>query len=79
MLPSPVQAPMMHLRARIADSVLRERVISIAREEKVMTFARAFASEGGDSKRFELSVGDATLGFTPDELAELLGRLLGPR
>ncbi|HEV2360730.1 MAG TPA: hypothetical protein VGS21_03405, partial [Acidimicrobiales bacterium] len=77
-LPSPVPATMMHLRARIADDELRRRAAAIAIDEKVMTFPRPFASEQGDLKRFELSVGDATLELAPSEVASLISRLLGP-
>jgi threonine aldolase len=77
-LPSPVQSPMMHLRARITDEGLRQRVVDIAKNEKVMTFPRAFSSDGGGVKQFELSVGDATLEFTPAEAADLIARLLEP-
>jgi threonine aldolase len=77
-LPTPVQSPMMHLRARITDDGVRRRVADIAKDEKVMMFPRAFSSDGGGVKQFELSVGDATLEFTPAEAADLLARLLAP-
>jgi threonine aldolase len=76
-LPDPVQSPMMHLRFSVAHDVLRERVVEIARTEKVWTFARPWASLGPRLQEFELHVGDATLQLSPEEIRDLFLRLTG--
>jgi hypothetical protein len=48
---------------------------AIARSDGVWTFARPFVSEGPALQRCELSVGDATLELSADEIAGLFGRL----
>ncbi|HUY16259.1 MAG TPA: beta-eliminating lyase-related protein [Acidimicrobiales bacterium] len=79
-LPYPVQSPMMHLRLDVGQKELRERALSIAREEKIWTFARPFVSEGTSLQRIEFSVGDATLNFKPTEVSALIKRLAhGPK
>ncbi|HVA52985.1 MAG TPA: beta-eliminating lyase-related protein [Acidimicrobiales bacterium] len=75
-LPYPVQSPMMHLRLDVGVRDLRARALAMAREEKVWTFARPFASEGASLQRIEFNVGDATLAFTPAEVRELVERLV---
>jgi threonine aldolase len=77
-LPDPVQSPMMHLRFSVTLDELRERVVDIARSEKVWTFARPWSSLGPRLQEFELHVGDATLELTPEEIRGLLMRLAGP-
>jgi threonine aldolase len=76
-LPDPVQSPMMHLRFSVAHDVLRERVVEIARTEKVWTFARPWASLGPRLQEFELHVGDATLQLSASEIRDLFARLVG--
>jgi threonine aldolase len=76
-LPDPPQAAMLHVRiATTVDGLLR-RAKEVARTERVWTFARPFATDGTRLQRCELSVGDATLELAPDEVASLVGRLVG--
>ncbi|MHB8378673.1 MAG: threonine aldolase family protein [Acidimicrobiales bacterium] len=78
-LPYPVQSPMMHLRLDVGLKELRERALTIAREEKIWTFARPFVSEGASLQRIEFTVGDATLKFTPTHVSSLIELLVrGP-
>ncbi len=76
-LPHPVQSTMMHLRFAVDLETLRERVVDIATSEKVMTFARPWASLGPKLQEFELHVGDATLQLSPEEIRDLFARLTG--
>jgi threonine aldolase len=76
-LPDPVQSPMMHLRFSVDLESLRERVVEIARAEKVWTFARPWMSLGPRLQEFELHVGDATLELSPEEIRDLFARLVG--
>lgn len=75
-LPDKVQASMMHLRLSVSLEDLRARALRIAKEEKVMTFARSFVSEGAKLQRVEFSVGDATLDFEPSEVRHFIERLV---
>jgi threonine aldolase len=75
-LPEPVQSPMMHVRFSAGLDAIRERVVEIARTDKVWTFARPWASLGPKLQEFELSVGDATLQFSPEEIRDLFIRMV---
>jgi threonine aldolase len=75
-LPEPVQSPMMHLRFSAGLDAIRERVVEIARTDKVWTFSRQWASLGPRLQEFELSVGDATLELSPEEVRDLFVRLV---
>jgi threonine aldolase len=74
-LPDPIQSPMMHLRFSVGLDEFRERALDIARSDKVWMFSRPWASLGPNLQEFELSVGDATLELSPDEIRRLLARL----
>jgi threonine aldolase len=74
-IPDKVQTSMMHLRLSVDAGTLRERALKIARDEKVWTYPRPFASDGVSLQRIELTVGDATLGFEPHEVREIIDRL----
>jgi threonine aldolase len=75
-MPEPVQSPMMHVRFSADLDAIRERVVDIARTDKVWTFARPWASLGPKLQEFELSVGDATLELSPEEIRELFVRMV---
>ena len=50
---------------------------AIAAEEGVWTWARSWPTEVPTLQRIELTVGDATLGFTPDAVRGLIAKLVG--
>ncbi len=75
-IPTKIQAPMMHLRLNVTLDDLRTRALDIARTDKVWTFARAFTSEGERRQRIEFTVGDATLKFSPDEIRHYVRQLV---
>jgi threonine aldolase len=75
-MPDPVQSPMMHLRFSAGLESIRERALDIVKTEKVWTFARPWASLGPRLQEFELSVGDATLELSPEEIRALVVRLI---
>lgn len=77
-MPTTVQSSMMHLRFAVTPDELRERALEIARREKIWTFARPYASDGGSLQRIEFSVGDATLEFSPEEVRTLIEQLAHP-
>jgi threonine aldolase len=77
-LPSTVQSSMMHVRLELSPEELRERAFDIARRRRIWTFAQPFVVEGGSLLRIEFTVGDATLGFTPEEVRDLIDELAHP-
>jgi threonine aldolase len=74
-LPDPPNTSMMHLQLRLSTAGLLERALVIAESEGVWTFAEPFALDDPGQLRVEMSVGDATLGFSPEEVVDLLDRL----
>jgi threonine aldolase len=74
-LPDPPQTSMMHLQLRVSKAELLDRALAIADSESIWTFPEPFALDDPTQLRIEMSVGDATLGFSPDEIFRLLRRL----
>jgi threonine aldolase len=74
-LPDPPHTTMMHLFLRREAAPLRAAVVRLAREEGIWTFS-SWASEVPGVQRAELEVGDATLGFSPEEFGGVIERLL---
>jgi threonine aldolase len=77
-LPDPPQSPMMHVQMRVSADALEARAVSLAEREKVWTFPRPFAVDAPALVRVEFTVGDATLGFRPEEVADLFRELTLP-
>jgi threonine aldolase len=75
-VPDPPQTPMMHLLLRRDAAALRRGVLTVARDHGVWTFPRWFSGDTPTVQRVELVVGDATMRFTPGEVAEILGAVL---
>jgi hypothetical protein len=76
-VPDPPDTPMMHLLVRASAGELGEAVVRLARQQGVWTFSRWFTSDSPRTQRVELAVGDATLGFRPDEVRDILAALVG--
>lgn len=74
-LPDPPETSMMHIQLSVSKAELLDRALGIAESEGVWTFAEPFAVDHPTQLRIELSVGDATLGFSPEEIRRLLDRL----
>jgi threonine aldolase len=74
-LPDPPDSAMLHVRLSVTPSELRARAMRIAKTDKIWTFARPFASDGPRLQRCELSVGDATMELTPQEIRSIFERL----
>ena len=74
-VPDPPQASMMHLLLAVDAAQMREAALRLARDEGIWTWPRSWPAPAGRSE-VELDVGDATLGFTPDEFAGIVQRLL---
>jgi threonine aldolase len=74
-LPAPPQAPMMHLQLSVTAATLQRRAVDIAKRDKIWTFPRPFSTVSPTLQRIEFSVGDATMGFTPTEVRDLIAAL----
>jgi hypothetical protein len=75
-VPDPPQTSMMHLLLRSDPDRFREGVLALAREDGVWTWPRAAPTESPQVQAVELQVGDATMGFTPAEVRDVIRRLL---
>lgn len=74
-LPDPPQSSMMHLLLRIDATQMRDAALRLAKEEGIWTWPRSWPSLPGNAE-VEFDVGDATLGFTPEEVAGVVRRLV---
>ncbi len=75
-VPRVPQTSMLHLHLRTTEEAFAGAVRRLATEERTWTWGSSYATGQPDWRAVELTVGDATLGFTPDEVAELVDRLL---
>lgn len=74
-VPDPPQTPMMHLHLRVDAAVFRERAWRLAEEEGLGTWADSAAGGTPGIRVVEATVGDGTLAFRAEEVAEIVGRL----
>jgi threonine aldolase len=75
-IPDPPQTSMFHLHLRVPADAFERNVLEIAREEGLWTWQSAFPSVNPDWQVVELSVGDATLEFEPEEARRVIERLI---
>lgn len=75
-VPDPPQTSMFHLVLHRDPAALQAAALRLAREDGIWTWARFYSTEIPGIARAELSVGDATLEWTPTEFREVIGRLL---
>ncbi len=74
--PDPPHTNMMHIYLRSTPDAVIAGIRRLAREEKLWAFGGSVAADTPGYRRLELSVGDATLKFTPQEVAQVVGALL---
>jgi threonine aldolase len=75
-VPDPPQTTMMHLLLRTSADAFRMAALRIAEQDGTWTWPRSQLTDSPSVQRVELAVGDATLGFTPEEVRALLRRLI---
>lgn len=75
-VPDPPQTPMMHLHLRVKESAFRSAACRIARGRSVFTWPSTMPRPTPSVRVVEFTVGDATLGFRPKEVAEIIGELV---
>jgi threonine aldolase len=74
--PEPPQTAMMHLHLRTTQAAVVDGVRRIAAEQRVWTWGGSSSTDTPGIRRLELTVGDATLGFMPDEVAGIVRELM---
>ncbi len=74
-VPDPPQTPMLHLLLDTGAEQFRAAALDLAREQGVWTWPRSQPTGSPHVQRVELTVGDATLGFEPGEVRDILRRL----
>jgi threonine aldolase len=74
--PNPPQTPMMHLHLRTDADALRAGVTRLATEDKLWVGWRSAPSALPGWRRIELTVGDATLEFTPERVRDIIASLV---
>ncbi len=75
-VPDPPQTPMMHLHLRMEESAFLRAAAHIAETEGIFTWGGTSPGWTPSTRIVELTVGDATLDFTPAEVAGLVERLV---
>lgn len=75
-MPNPPQTPMMHLHVEVTEDAFLRAAVRIAEQEGVFTWAGTSPGWTPATRVIELTVGDATLAFTADEVASFVERLV---
>jgi threonine aldolase len=75
-VPDPPQTPMMHLFVRTTAAAYEAASVKLAEDDGIWTWAEAQTTASPNVQKLELVVGDATLEFTPDEVAAVIARLV---
>ncbi len=75
-LPNPPQASMLHLRITGDVEAVQWAMVEVARRSGVWLFGGAYANEGPNLQRYELSLGEASLAVDPHEFATLVHEVL---
>jgi threonine aldolase len=75
-VPDPPQTPMMHLHLRVDETAFLAAARRIAQEQGVFTWPRTYPGDAPAIRVVELTVGDATLQFGPDEVAAIVRQLV---
>jgi threonine aldolase len=75
-VPDPPQTPMMHIDLRTTEGAANAGIRRMAVEQGLWTWRGTWPADTPGVRRVELSVGDATLELTPDEVAAAVRGLL---
>jgi threonine aldolase len=75
-VPDPPQTPMMHIHLRTTAAVVTAGIRRMAGEQGLWTWGGSMATDTPAIRRVELTVGDATLAFTPEAVADAVRSLL---
>jgi threonine aldolase len=75
-VPNPPQVPMFHIHLRTTAATAVAGIRRLAKEERVWAWGGASPTDTPGIRRVELFVGDATLEFTPADVARIVRYLL---
>ena len=75
-VPDPPQTPMMHLHVKVEERAFLRAAVHLAENEGIFTWAGTAPGLTPSTRVIEFTVGDATLAFTADEVADLVKRLV---
>jgi threonine aldolase len=75
-VPDPPQVPMMHLLLRVSKENYAAAAKQLAKDRGIWTSPTCMQTADPGVQRIELSVGDGTMEFQPDELAEIFAGLI---
>ncbi len=75
-LPDPPQTPLFHVRLPVPAAAAEAAAGELLAEQGVQVFGRARAESWPDRCRFELTVSENSMEFTPDEVVALLADLV---
>jgi threonine aldolase len=75
-VPDPPQTPMMHLHLRVDEQAFLRNARRIAEEQSTFTWAGTSAGDTPSLRVVELTVGDATLEFRPEEVVAIVEQLI---
>jgi threonine aldolase len=76
-IPDPPQVPMMHLLLQVARDDYTKAVRRLAEDQGIWVPPTCIPTADPAVQRLELSVGDGTLQFTPEAVAEIFADLIG--
>jgi threonine aldolase len=74
-VPDPPQTPMMHVHMRVEEKAFFDAVRQVAQEQGIFTWGWTFPGGTHSVRGVELTVGDATLTFSPSEVAKIVEQL----
>lgn len=77
-VPDPPQTPMMHLHLRVSEEQFTSGVRRIAEDQGIFMWPGSSAADTPSVRVVELTVGDSTMTFSPDEVAKLIEDLTRP-
>jgi threonine aldolase len=75
-VPDPPQVNMMHLHLRTTEAAVTAGIRRLANERSLWAFGGGASVDTPGLRGLELTVGDATLAFTPDDVADIVRELL---
>ena len=75
-IPGEPQTPMMHLLLRVPAEAYAENARRLAADEQLWVWPTGFGSDDPHLQRFELTVGSATLRYSPEVISSVIKRLL---
>ena len=75
-VPDPLQTPMMHIHLRTTAAAVMAGVRSLATEQRLWAFGGSAAVGTPGIRSVELTVGEATLALSPEEVAATVRALL---